>query len=55
MQKRTFDDESIKECHESIEIQRHEDEECRTTTFVLVVTDKSPEGTTQQSREAPSR
>jgi len=50
-----MDDESIKECHESIEIQRHEDEECRTTTFVLVVTDKSPEGTTQQSREAPSR
>ena len=51
-----MDDESIKECHESIEIQRHEDEEnyC-TNTFVLVDLGKSPKGTTEQSGEAPSR
>ena len=51
-----MDEQSIKECHEQIEIQRHEDDEnYRTTTFILVDPDKSPEGTTEQSGETSSR
>ena len=51
-----MDDRSVRECHEQIEIQRHQDDEnYRTTTFVLVDPDKPPEGTTEQSGEASSR
>ena len=50
-----MDDESLKKCHESIEIQRHEDEEYRTTTFVLVVTDEPTKGTVEQPGEASAR
>lgn len=50
-----LDDVSLRECHESIETQRHEDEECRTTTFILVIADESAEGTVEQPRETSVR
>jgi len=50
-----MDDESLRKCHESIEIQRHEDEEYHATTFVLVIADEPVEGTVEQPREASAR
>lgn len=49
-----FNQESLQECHESIEIQRQENEVLRNTVSVLVV-DPAPTGPVEQSREASAR